>query len=125
SGTFYANTSSQVLFSISGQVTDNLGNPISGVSVSNGSGSTTTNSSGNYSFSNLSPGTYTLASSKSGYNACTPTSLGISGPGNKTGQNFVCPPVSTPTPSPTINPFTPTPTSSPTISPPTIMSPKN
>ncbi len=53
---------------ISGRVTDiSTGSGISGASVSYSGGSTTTSSSGNYSFSSVAPGTYTVKASASGY----------------------------------------------------------
>ena len=75
---------------ISGSVTSN-GTGLSGVTMTlagSGAGTTTTNSSGNYTFSGLSNGTYTVTPSKSGYTfSPTSTSLTISGV-NQTGINF-------------------------------------
>jgi len=54
--------------SISGTVTDAANAaPLSGATVSYSGGSTTTDTNGNYSLTNVSPGTYTLTASKSGY----------------------------------------------------------
>jgi Carboxypeptidase regulatory-like domain/Calcineurin-like phosphoesterase len=54
--------------SLSGQVTDvNTGKALSGAAVSYSEGSTTSDSGGNYSFSNVNAGSYQLAVSASGY----------------------------------------------------------
>ena len=50
-----------------GTIATSGGAGISGVSVSNGSTSVTTNASGQYTFANLSNGSYTLTPSLSGY----------------------------------------------------------
>ncbi len=74
--------------SISGRVTDGSGNPISGASISDGAGHTaTTGSSGNYTLSWLTAGTYTIAPSKSGY-TFWPASRTVSIPPDATGQDF-------------------------------------
>ena len=57
---------------LTGQVTDaTTGQPINGVTVSLSGVTTTTDSSGNYGFTNITPGTYTLTFTKSGYNTLT------------------------------------------------------
>jgi hypothetical protein len=57
---------------ISGRVTDiTTGAAISGATVSVGVASTTTNSTGNYTFGNVAPGTYSLKASASGYFSAT------------------------------------------------------
>jgi hypothetical protein len=54
--------------SISGKITDMLtGNPLIGASVSAGGKSATTNSSGNYTLSGVTPGTVTFSTNASGY----------------------------------------------------------
>jgi len=69
-------------------VTDGSGNPISGVTISDGAGHTaTTDSNGNYTLSGLAAGTYTITPSKSGY-TFSPTSRTVSVPPNATGQDF-------------------------------------
>jgi hypothetical protein len=75
-------------FSVSGTVRNASGVAISGVSVSNGSTTVTTNSSGQYTFSSVSNGSYTLRPSLNGY-TFSPTALSVmvSG-GNVSGQNF-------------------------------------
>jgi len=78
------------IFDVHGQVNDGNGNPLSGVTISNGDGRTTsTNSNGEYSFLNLESGSYILTVSKSGY-TFTPNSRTVSGgpPFYITGQNF-------------------------------------
>lgn len=68
--------------SLSGIVTDDIGAPIGGASVTIAGVNATTDSSGNYTVSNLTPGTYTLSVSKSGYGG---KSMTISiGPGANT-----------------------------------------
>jgi hypothetical protein len=75
-------------FSVSGTVRNASGTGIGGVSVSNGSTTVTTNSSGQYTFSSVSNGSYTLRPSLNGY-TFSPTALSVmvSG-GNVSGQNF-------------------------------------
>jgi alpha-tubulin suppressor-like RCC1 family protein/pimeloyl-ACP methyl ester carboxylesterase len=74
--------------SISGRVTDAGNNPISGVTVSDGTGHTaTTDGDGNYTLSGLAAGTYTITPSKSGY-TFSPTSRNVTVPPDATGQNF-------------------------------------
>lgn len=57
---------SAITYSISGNVSDSEG-PIAGVSVSDGSGSTTTDSSGNYTLSGRADGSYTITPTLTGY----------------------------------------------------------
>ncbi len=77
-------------YSISGTVTYNS-TGLSGVTVSlsgTSSGSTTTDTSGNYSFSNLNNGSYTVTPTKSGY-SFSPTSQNVTiSSNNVTGVNF-------------------------------------
>jgi hypothetical protein len=75
-------------FSISGQITAS-GSGLSGVTVALNTGSTTpTDNNGNYSFSGLVNGTYTVTPSRSGY-TFTPASQSVTINGaNKTGVNF-------------------------------------
>jgi len=76
-------------YSVSGRVTDGSGNPISGVTISDGAGhATTTGSSGNYTLSGLPAGVYTLTPSKSNY-TFSPTSRIVSVPPSKIAQDFV------------------------------------
>jgi hypothetical protein len=75
-------------YSVSGTVTNSAGTAISGATVSNGSTSVTTNSSGAYTFTGLNNATYTLTPSLSGY-TFSPTSRSATVNGaNVTGQNF-------------------------------------
>jgi protocatechuate 3,4-dioxygenase beta subunit len=81
-------TATAVLSSIAGRVTDGSGNPIAGVTISDGAGHTaTSDASGNYTLSGLAAGTYTLTPSKSGY-TFSPASRTVSVPPSATGQNF-------------------------------------
>ncbi len=58
------------LASLSGIVTDtSTGQPMQGVSVTLGTAGTSTNSSGGYSFNNITPNSYQMTLSKSGYEA--------------------------------------------------------
>jgi Tol biopolymer transport system component len=64
----YAHASrSMTSYNISGSVTNNLGDPISGVSIAISLRSTTTANDGTYSLSGLEAGSYTLTPSKTGY----------------------------------------------------------
>lgn len=89
--------------SITGHVTDSsTGAAISGATVSYSGGSTTTDSSGSYTFCNVPAGTYNLTASQSGYNSQTGsvtvtaaagatlnfqlTPMSTSGPGTISGQ---------------------------------------
>jgi pimeloyl-ACP methyl ester carboxylesterase len=84
-----------VTYSISGLVTDASNNPISGVTISDGAGhTTTTDSNGNYTLG-LTIGSYTITPSKSGY-TFSPASHSVAVPPDATGQNFwgnVIPPI--------------------------------
>ena len=83
-----ATTPSGPTYTISGQVVDNSGQPISEVTLSGGAGPpATTNSSGNYTLSGLAAGTYTITPSKSD-SIFSPTFLSVSVPPSKTEQNF-------------------------------------
>ena len=89
-GVDFTATTSGPTYSISGKVTSS-GSGLSGVTMTlsgSGSGTTETDSSGDYTFSGLSNGTYTITPTKSGY-TFTPTSKSVTISGsNKTGQNF-------------------------------------
>lgn len=86
---FVRDRGSEPTYSISGRVTDNGGNPISGVTVSAGGGGTaSTNSNGDYSLGGLAGGSYTVTPSASNY-TFTPASRAISVPPNATGVDFV------------------------------------
>ncbi|MFD0726501.1 S8 family serine peptidase [Lysobacter brunescens] len=75
-------------YSISGTVTNSAGAGLSGVTVSNGTVSATTNSSGAYTLTGLANATYTLTPSLSGY-TFTPASRSVTVNGaNVTGINF-------------------------------------
>lgn len=82
-----------VTYAISGRASDGSGNPLSGVSISDGAGHTaTTDGSGNYTLSGLAVGTYTVTPSKSGY-TFSPASRTVSVPPSATGRDFVGTPV--------------------------------
>jgi hypothetical protein len=77
-----------IYYSISGRVVDGSGNPIAGVTISNGAGHTAiTDSSGNYTLRGLMAGTYTITPGKSGY-TFVPTSRTVTVPPDVTGKNF-------------------------------------
>jgi hypothetical protein len=81
-------------FSISGQITNVSGAGLDGVTVSlsvSKTASTTTDASGNYSFSGLSNGAYTVTPSKTGY-TFIPANLNITISGaDQKAQNFTAP----------------------------------
>jgi len=75
-------------YSISGQLADGSGNPISGATISDGAGHTaTTDSNGDYTLSGLEAGIYTITPSKSGY-TFSPASRTVSVPPDATGRDF-------------------------------------
>jgi PKD repeat protein len=75
-------------WSVSGTVTTGTGVGIAGVTISTGSASTTTNSSGAYTLGSLANGTYTLTPSLAGYTfSPSSSSVTISG-ANVSGKNF-------------------------------------
>lgn len=79
------------VFNIYGRVADNSGNPLVGVAVFNNYGQTVyTDSSGNYAFTNLNAGSYTIYVSADNY-TFSPSSISLSGgpPYNVREQNFV------------------------------------
>jgi hypothetical protein len=74
---------------ISGTVKDSSNNPISGVTISDGQGrTTTTDANGNYILSGYVSGSFNITPSKSGY-SCTPYTQLVSLPPNAT-ANFTC-----------------------------------
>ncbi|GAA4785339.1 proprotein convertase P-domain-containing protein [Lysobacter hankyongensis] len=84
-------------YSISGTITTSAGAGINGVSVSNGTASTTTNASGAYTLSGVANGTYTLTPSLSGYTFSPATRSVTVSSANVTGQNFTgTPPANVP-----------------------------
>jgi len=88
----------QAPYLVTGRVTDGSGNPIGGVNVSAGGGiNAITDNSGRYIVTGLISGTiYSLTPSKSGYTFSPPTRANVSVPPDRTGQNFVGTPPSTP-----------------------------
>ncbi len=87
-GQNFTGTAAATTYSVSGTITSSAGAAISGVSVSNGSTSVSTNSSGAYTFTGLNNGTYTLTPSLSGYTFSPATrSVSVNG-ANVMGQNF-------------------------------------
>ena len=75
-------------YSVSGTITNSAGAGLSGVTVSNGTVSATTNSSGAYTLTGLANATYTLTPSLSGY-SFSPASRSVTVNGaNVTGINF-------------------------------------
>ncbi len=88
SGQSFTGTSTTSSYSVSGTITTSAGAAISGVSVSNGSSTVSTNSSGVYTFTGLINGTYTLTPSLSGYTFSPATrSVSVNG-ANVSGQSF-------------------------------------
>ncbi len=76
------------LTSVSGRVTDALGNGIPDVAIADNAGhSTVTDSGGNYTLTGMPAGNYTLTASKAGYTFC-PRSRTVSVPPNQAGQDF-------------------------------------
>ncbi len=70
----------QTTSTITGQVTNiSTGAGISGATVSDGSASTTTNSTGYYTFSGVAPGTYSVTASASGYTSSTKSATTTAG----------------------------------------------
>ena len=75
-------------YSISGRVRDGNGNPIAGVTISDGAGHTATaDSNGNYTLSGLAAGTYTITPSKSGH-TFSPASRTVNVPPDAAGKDF-------------------------------------
>ncbi|HZQ51577.1 MAG TPA: carboxypeptidase regulatory-like domain-containing protein [Bryobacteraceae bacterium] len=70
--------------SISGTVKDSSGTPIPGVTISYSDGSTTTDSNGNYSFSNVLPGTYTVTASANGFQTSSAQNVSVAAGGAAT-----------------------------------------
>lgn len=82
-------------YSISGRVVDGSGAPISGVTISAGGHTATTNGNGDYTINGLPAGGYTITASKAGY-TFVPASRTAAVPPNATGQNFSGTPVPPP-----------------------------
>lgn len=82
-------TSPLSTYSISGQILLSGGGAATGVTVSDGAGHTTsTDGSGNYTLSNLPPGSYTITPSKAGYTFTPPNRSVTIAAANQTGVNF-------------------------------------
>lgn len=85
----------QPTYTISGRVTDSNGDPVANVSITDGSGRTTSSDyNGNYTFTGIPAGPYTLTPSKSG-NSFTPTTQVGSVPPNAVNRNFTAVPEAT------------------------------
>ncbi len=88
---FTGTPSTSATYSISGKVTTSSGSPLPGVTLTlsgAATGSTNTNGTGNYSFTGLANGTYTITPSKNRY-TFSPTSITVNvSNANVTGQNF-------------------------------------
>jgi hypothetical protein len=77
-----------LVYSISGRVMDRFGRPVAGVTLSAGEGRfAVTNGNGDYSFTGLVPGAFTLAPSKTGY-TFTPLSRTVSLPPDAAAVDF-------------------------------------
>ena len=80
-------------YTIAGQVSDGGGQPMAGVTVADDADkSALTDSSGAYTLSGLTAGTYTLTASKSGH-SFTPSSRTVTLPPSATGAGLVGPPL--------------------------------
>ncbi|MDW8145466.1 MAG: carboxypeptidase regulatory-like domain-containing protein [Roseiflexaceae bacterium] len=86
-------TAALLRYTIAGRVLDNSGNPVAGVTVSDGVRSATTDASGNYALANVPAGTYILTPSRSGY-AFSPPNRTVTVSGNVSGVDFTADPVS-------------------------------
>ncbi|MFQ5399049.1 MAG: carboxypeptidase regulatory-like domain-containing protein [Anaerolineae bacterium] len=96
-------------YSVSGQVVDDEGAPVPGVTVTTDTGtSATAGPDGRYTLIDLLAGTYTITPAKSGY-TFAPTSRTVSLPPDAINQDFTASLIPTPTPTPTPPP-PPTPT---------------
>lgn len=84
------------IFNVYGRVTDSNGAGIGDVTISNGAQTVKTASDGNYSFSRIFAGTYTLTASKDSYTFSSPLSVSGGPPYNVRGKNFVGTPVPPP-----------------------------
>ncbi len=74
-------------YQVWGRVTDDYGNPISNVTISDNAGHTTTDDKGFYSVTGLTAGTYTITPSKPSY-TFSPSSITVSVPPGVGGINF-------------------------------------
>ena len=87
---FYITNTPVQTYSISGQITDSNNNPISGVTISDGAGhTTTTDSSGNYTLSGLAVGAYTITPFKSGCTFNPPNRIYIYVQSNQAAQDYM------------------------------------
>ncbi len=86
-------TGTPLTYSLSGRVADASGTGLSGVTISDGTRTATTDASGNYTLSGIPAGSYTLTPSKSGY-SFSPASLSVTVSSNLTGRNFTATPTS-------------------------------
>ena len=88
-------------YTISGQVTDDLGQGIGAVTITTNRGQTAvTDANGNYLIQNLPGGVYSIAATKPGY-TFTPLWIAMTLPPDAMQRNFIAIPVPTPTPTPT------------------------
>ncbi|MGC9041156.1 MAG: carboxypeptidase regulatory-like domain-containing protein [Roseiflexus sp.] len=77
--------------SINGQVTDNAGNGVAGVTISDGARSVMTDAQGRYTLTNVPPGVATLVATRSGY-AFSPSSRSLTVDRHLSGQDFTATP---------------------------------
>ena len=84
---FTATASTTPTYSISGTVSGAVASGVTITLTGTSSGSTLTDSSGNYSFSGVANGNYTITASKTGYTFSPVFSITVNG-ANITGQNF-------------------------------------
>ncbi|RRR73443.1 MAG: hypothetical protein EI684_08725 [Candidatus Viridilinea halotolerans] len=84
---FTATEQQAATYSVRGRITTNDGTALAGVTISDGTRTTTSDSNGNYTLSGLPAGSYTLTPTRSGY-TFSPTSRNVTVSGNLTGQDF-------------------------------------
>ena len=81
-------TGALLTYTISGQVRDGSGNPLAGVTLSDGAHSAISDAGGGYTIADLLPGAYTISPSKSGY-TFAPADINVAvSNANVGGQNF-------------------------------------
>ncbi len=76
-------------FTINGRVIDNNAQPLPNTTIGYQLGSVTTNASGNYTISNLPPGTYTLIPTLAGYAFTTPSNHTVTVPPDQSNLDFI------------------------------------
>jgi|GEM_PF-4688960 len=80
-------TATRITYTVAGTIKDKAGNPISGVSVSDGTRSDVTNEAGKYTITNVPPSSVTLTPTKTGI-AFDPATVDVTVPPASTGNDF-------------------------------------